>query len=261
MKAKTRNPSFLATPSRPSKPRHVGITHVLDKGLPFGEAKSLMASAATYIDIWKFGWGTSYLDQELNAKIALLDDFSVLSCTGGTLLEIAWVQEQTEAFFDWVVAEGFSCVEVSNGATGLPISAKRLLMAEAQDRGLIVLSEVGSKDPEALVNSSAWIEEIVGDIAAGARWVVAEGRESGTVGLYDSAGEIRTDLVDAIEGSVESGRMLYEAPRRHQQAQLIRSVGPLVNLGNVATGDIMSVESLRAGLRTDTMGIASVAMH
>jgi len=261
VEAKIRNPSFLATPDRPAKPRHVGVTHVLDKGLPLGEAEAILASAATYIDIWKFGWGTAYLDRELGAKIELLNKYSVLSCTGGTLLEIAWVQEKTDAFFDWIVEEGFDCVEVSNGATGLPISAKRRLMAEARDRGLIVLSEVGSKDPDAHVTASAWVEEIVGDVTAGARWVVAEGRESGTVGLYDPDGEIRIDLLDAIENSVDVGRMIYEAPRRHQQARLIRVVGPGVNLGNVATGDIISVESLRVGLRADTIGVASVVMR
>ncbi|MFP5489816.1 MAG: phosphosulfolactate synthase, partial [Acidimicrobiia bacterium] len=111
----------------------------------------------------------------------------------------------------------------------------------------------GSKDPSLRADADDWVAEIVGDIASGATWVVAEGRESGTVGIYDSTGAIRTDIVAAIESAVDPACVIYEAPRREQQAGLIRRLGPAVNLGNIATADIMSVESLRVGLRTDTM--------
>lgn len=230
---------------------------MLDKGLPLTDVRGVLDATAPIIDVWKFGWGTAYLDRELAGKLRALHEASILTCTGGTLLEIAWVQEQTDAFLDWVCETGIGCVEVSNGATGLPISAKRELMDEASQRGLTVLSEVGSKDPDVHADATAWVEEIIGDLAAGAAWVVAEGRESGTVGLYNAAGEIRDDIVAAIEASADSHRIIYEAPRRDQQAALIRTVGPSVNLGNVAVADVLSVESLRAGLRTDTMGVST----
>ncbi len=255
--SQTQHPSFLAVPARPAKPRSSGVTHVLDGGLDLLSTRAALDAVAPLVDIWKFGWGTAYLDRQLADKLDALRGASVLSCTGGTLLEIAWVQERTAGFFDWVVEVGMDCVEVSNGATGLPVTAKRELMATALDRGLTVLSEVGSKDPDAEVDADEWVEEIVGDLAAGATWVVAEGRESGTVGMYDADGEVRHDVVDAIDAEVAADRIIYEAPRRRQQAALLRRFGPSVNLGNITTSDVASVESLRAGLRTDTMGIST----
>ena len=117
-------PDFLALPSRPPKPRRTGVSHVIDRGLNIVDTRATLDAVSDMIDIWKFGWGTSYLDTEVAGKLELLRSASVLSCTGGTLIEIAWVQERTNEFFDWVQSVGIDCVEVSNGATSLPISAK-----------------------------------------------------------------------------------------------------------------------------------------
>jgi phosphosulfolactate synthase len=255
MASNTQRPTFLATPHRPVKPRLVGITHVLDKGSSLARVHATLASVAEFIDIWKFGWGTSYLDRELSDKVMALDHHGVRACTGGTLLEVAWLQDKTKQFFDWVTAAGFHCVEVSNGATEMPTASKRELIGVALERGLDVLSEVGSKNPEHQASPQQWVDEILGDLTAGALWVVAEGRESGTVGLYDAAGEVRRDVVEAIERDVDGARLIYEAPRRSQQAWLIRHLGPNVNLGNILADEITSVESLRLGLRADTIGV------
>lgn len=255
MKPKTNQPTFLATPPRPVKPRSVGVTHVLDKGHPLPQVRATLASVAGFVDIWKFGWGTAYLDIELADKIVELDARGIRACTGGTLLEVAWLQQRTTEFFDWVIDAGFHCVEVSNGATAMPLAIKRDLIAVALDRGLDVLSEVGSKNPLDHATPREWVDEIAGDLAAGALWVVAEGRESGTVGLYDPNGDVRRDVIEAIEGEVDGRRLIYEAPRRNQQAWLIHHLGPTVNLGNILVDEIMSVESLRCGLRADTIGI------
>jgi phosphosulfolactate synthase len=253
--SKPQRPTFLATPPRPLKPRVVGITHVLDKGSSLATVHATLAAFAEFVDIWKFGWGTSYLDRELGDKVMALDHHGVRACTGGTLLEVAWLQDKADEFFDWVVAAGFHCVEVSNGATEMPTTAKRALIRTALDRGLDVLSEVGSKNPEHQASPQQWVEEILEDLAAGALWVVAEGRESGTVGLYDADGDVRRDVVEAIERGVDGARLIYEAPRRSQQAWLIRHLGPNVNLGNILVDEIASVESLRLGLRADTIGV------
>ncbi len=257
MDANTGQPDFLALPSRPSKPRASGVSHVIDRGLTAAATRATLKAVSTSIDIWKFGWGTSYLDKELDQKLELLTAASVLSCTGGTLLEIAWIQGRTQEFFDWVVAVGIDCVEVSNGATGLPISAKRQLMATALERGRIVLSEVGSKDPNAPVDATEWADEVEGDLAAGARWVVAEGRESGTVGLYNADGTLRDYIVDTIESRVDRDKIIYEAPYRAQQAAHIQRVGPRVNLGNIAPAEVLAVDTLRFGLRADTLGLST----
>ena len=249
------HPTFLTTPDRPQKPRGRGLTHVLDKGYPLEHVRWVLAASAGFIDLWKFGWGTAYVDAELGDKLAVLAANDIRACPGGTLLEIAWLQNRTSEFFDWAVAAGFGCVEVSNGATGLPAPDKRRLIREAAERGFDVLAEVGSKDPRVEIAPEHWAEEIEADLAAGARWVVTEGRESGTVGLFDADGAVRSDIVDAIERHVECSQLIFEAPRRNQQAWLIRHFGPTVNLGNIGLDEITGVETLRLGLRVDTIGI------
>lgn len=252
----TPKPSFLDLPPRSGKPRLVGLTHVLDKGASLEEVESLVARVGAFIDVWKLGWGTGYLDPDVAPKVELLGRQGVRACVGGTLLEIAWAQGRAEACLAWAADVGFPCVEVSNGAVSMPTREKRSLIAEAARR-FVVLSEVGSKDPSAPVSPAAWSAEMTGDLAAGATWVVTEGRESGTVGLYRPDGSVREDVVEAVADAVGLPRVVFEAPRKDQQAWLIGRFGSDVSLGNVAPTEVIGLEALRLGLRADTVHLSS----
>jgi len=244
-------PTFLTLPERTAKPRRRGITHVLDKGLPVTEVEALLGVCGPYVDVWKLGWGTAYLDPGLADKLAVLDRYGVLACAGGTLLEVAWQQGAASAYFDWAAEMGFPCVEVSSGVASMSAAAKAELVEAAAER-FIVLAEIGSKDPESAAVPTIWALESAADLAAGATWVVTEGRESGTVGLFASDGQVRPELVDAVVGAIGVGTTVFEAPQKQQQAWLIRRFGPDVNLANVVPGDALGLESLRLGLRADT---------
>jgi phosphosulfolactate synthase len=246
--------AFLTLPERSKKPRCRGLTHVLDKGCTLLMAQQVLQSVAGIIDIWKFGWGTAYLDPSVRAKVAALHAAQVKACTGGTLLEVAWLQRRTEEFFRFAADIGFDCVEVSDGATAMQLQEKRELIARARELGFVVLAEVGSKDPDRMFAPEDWQDEIEGDVAAGATWIVTEGRESGTVGLYDKNGEVRHSLLQVLKQSIYASRIIYEAPQREQQSFLIRYLGSEVSLGNIALDEVMSLEALRLGLRADTLG-------
>lgn len=254
----TRRPAFLSLPSRSSKPRLAGLTHVLDKGTPPAEMEYVVTRAGDYIDVWKLGWGTAYLDPDVPEKVAFLAAHGIRTCVGGTLVEIAWAQGRAESCLAWAAEVGFPCVEVSNGAVGMPVVEKRRLIAEAARR-FVVLSEVGSKDPSVPVSAEAWAEEMAGDLAAGATSVLAEGRESGTVGLYRPDGSVREDVAEAAASAVGLSRLIFEAPRKDQQAWLINRFGNEVNLGNVPIQEVIGLEALRLGLRADTVGLATQA--
>jgi phosphosulfolactate synthase len=246
------DPDFLCLPPRPPKPRQVGVTHVIDRGLPLTTLQSLLHLAGPHIDFVKFGWGTAYVSRQIRAKIVACQDAGVRACPGGTLLELAAAQGKVAEFARWVADLGMETIEVSEGTIELDRDVKRgLIKSLAAD--FCVLSEVGSKDPDVPVRSGDWVDHMVGDLEAGAAYVVAEGRESGTVGLYRPGGEVREPLVEAILAAVPPDRVIFEAPNRAQQAWLIRRVGTEVNLGNVSPDDILSVETLRRGLRTDTV--------
>jgi phosphosulfolactate synthase len=245
-------PGFLALPERTGKPRRRGITHVLDKGMPVCEVEAVLGVCGRYVDVWKLGWGTAYLDPGLVEKLALLDRHGVLACAGGTLLEAAWQQGLVADYLSWAGAVGFPCVEVSCGAVRMSPAEKRSLIKTAADR-FVVLGEVGNKDLRRRLSPHEWATAAAADLDAGATWVVTEGRESGTVGLFDPDGEVRVDVVEAVVAAVGADFTVFEAPRKDQQAWLIRRFGPDVNLGNVQPAEALALEALRLGLRADTM--------
>ena len=244
-------PDFLALPGRAAKPRATGITHVLDRGLPLAQSADLLAANGPYVDVWKLGWGISYLDPNLAAKLELLAGHRVLASPGGTLLEIAWAQGRAAEFLDWARACGFPCVEVSAGTVAMDDAAKQDLIEQAAQH-FIVLAEVGPKDPGARLTPGQWARAVARDLAAGATWVLAEGRASGTVGIYDTSGAVREDVVEAMVSVTGPGSIVFEAPRDSQQAWFVRRFGPDVNLANVPPADALGLETLRLSLRADT---------
>lgn len=247
-------PDFLRVPSRARKPRRQGLTHVLDKGLPVEETTALLGVCGAYVDVWKFGWGTAYLDPGLPAKLAVLRDADVLACTGGTLLEVAWHQGVVADYLAWAAELGFPCVEVSSGVAPIGAREKASLIQAAAAR-FVVVAEIGSKDPAAPVTPEAWAAAARADREAGAAWVVTEGRESGTVGLFSGSGDVRGDVADAVVAAVGRECVVFEAPRKEQQAWLVHRFGADVGLGNLAPAEVLGVEALRLGLRADTFGL------
>ncbi len=246
-------PDFLDLPARATKPRGIGITHVLDRGIPLAQAADLLAMSGSYIDMWKLGWGLSYLDPTLPGKLELLARHGVLASPGGTLLEIAWAQGRAAEFLGWARDCGFPCVEVSAGTVPMDQAAKRELIAEAA-RHFIVLAEVGPKDPAVQLTPAQWAQGLSDDLEAGATWVLAEGRASGTAGIYDPSGAVRENLVAALVSVAGPDFLVFEAPREQQQAWFVRRFGPDVNLANVPPADALGLETLRLSLRADTYG-------
>jgi phosphosulfolactate synthase len=244
-------PDFLDLPARTAKPRGTGITHVLDRGIPLAQSADLLATSEPYVDVWKLGWGISYLDPNLAAKLELLAAHGVLASPGGTLLEIAWAQGRAMEFLDWARGSGFPCVEVSDGTVYMGHVAKQELIAEAA-RHFIVLAEVGPKDPGVQMTPAQWAQALSHDLEAGATWVLAEGRASGTAGIYDASGVVREDVIAALVSVTDPDFLVFEAPRESQQAWFVRRFGPDVNLANVHPADVLGLETLRLSLRADT---------
>lgn len=248
-------PFPLDLPPRPPKPRRFGLTHILDKGMPAAPAADALRSCAAYVDGWKFGWGTAYVDPDLAAKIALVAGHDILSCLGGTLLEVAWAQRRADELLAWAADVGFACIEVSRGATAMTTDEKSDLIRLAAQR-FTVVSEVGRKSPADRLPAAEWASEVASDLAAGATWVLAEGRESGTVGIYDGAGEVRDGIVEAVVDAGGVERVVFEAPSKDQQAWFVQRFGANVNLANIAVADVLGLETLRLGLRADTIDLS-----
>ena len=245
-------PGFLCLPERSEKPRSDGLTHVLDKGLSQVGLESLIQTAGDCIDIIKLGWGTAYVSDGVKAKVEICRSAGINLCLGGTLLEICDLQGRITDYVKWLHRLGITHVEVSNGALDMPTERKRELISMLAQE-FRVLSECGSKNPDQEVVSAAWVQEMSADLAAGASLLIAEARESGTVGLYGLNGEVRSELVEALIEDLPVGRIIFEAPRKDQQAWFIRRLGPAANLGNIPADEVVALETLRFGLRSDTL--------
>jgi phosphosulfolactate synthase len=243
---------FLDLPSRPGKPRERGLTHVIDTGLSRAEAEGLMASARDYVDLIRLGWGSAYVTRDLRDKLDRYREGGVPVMLGGTLTELAWLQGKTEGFRAWLQELGIEHVEVSSGAIEIPQEEKRALI-ETLTKDFTVFAEVGEKDPQALLAPYRWVELIKDALEAGAVQVICEGRATGDAGMYRPDGEARAGLIDEIVHEVERDRLIFEAPKKHQQVWFIERFGPEVNLGNVLPEDVISLETLRLGLRADTL--------
>jgi phosphosulfolactate synthase len=239
-------------PRRTTKPRDAGLTHVLDKGMSVTEVENLLDVAASYVDIVKFGWGTSVVVENLEAKLEALQHHGIEVCCGGSLFELAAQRHRVDDYVAFLKDHGFHLVEISDGVIEME-AREKLRYIERLARDFRVLSEVGSKDSKVVVAPYRWVNQIREELAAGAWKVVTEGRESGTVGLYRESGEIRTGLIEEIEVQIDPARLVFEAPQKAQQVWLVKHFGPNVNLGNIPPHEVISVETIRQGLRADTM--------
>lgn len=245
--------SFLDIPTRSAKPRERGITHVIDRGLSLAAVDGLMESAGGSVDIVKLGWGTAMVAENLKAKLERYAAYGIPVVLGGTLTEIAVRQGRIDGLVAWLKELGLRHIEVSDGTIEMDPARKCELIASLAEE-FTVLSEVGSKDAYAIMAPYVWIERIEAELAAGAWKVIAEARESGTAGIYRADGEVRSGLIDEIAHVIDCERMVFEAPQREQQVWLLRYFGRECNLGNVPADDVLSLETLRLGLRADTVG-------
>jgi phosphosulfolactate synthase len=251
---------FLDLPARPGKPRTDGLTHVIDKGLDLREIEGMFDTAGAYVDIVKLGWGTSYVTNNLEKKISLYRSLETPVVCGGTLFEAVYARGRLDEFKAWLVDNRFSHVEISDGTLEIPRERKLELIAEFA-RDFVVLSEVGSKDAETVYAPYQWVEWIKEELDVGAWKVITEGREGGTAGIYRPTGEMRTGLVDEIVHSIEVTELIFEAPTKSSQAWFVKQFGPNVNLGNIPPDEVIPLETLRLGLRGDTLKEVLLGSH
>jgi phosphosulfolactate synthase len=229
---------------------HNGLTHVIDKGLGPRAWEDVLETCGDYISIVKLGWGTAYVTPNLQRKLEVLKEKPVV--IGGTFLEAVIAQDRVDEYKQWITELGITHVEISDGVIELERERKLELIADFA-RDFTVLSEVGSKDAEVNYAPYLWVEWIREELGAGAWKVITEGREGGTAGIYRPSGEMRTGLVDEIVHAIEPENLIFEAPSKASQAWFIRQFGASVNLGNIAPDEVIPLETLRLGLRGDTL--------
>ena len=247
------NPDFNLKniPERPAKPRNSGLTMVMDKGLSCRQAEDFLEVAADKTDIIKLGFGTSTVTPSLTRKLEIYQEAKIPVYFGGTLFEAYVIRNQFDDYKKLLDKYKITHAEVSDGSMEISEDQKcEYINSLAKD--FTVLSEVGSKDAEKIIPPYKWIAMMKAEIAAGAWKVIAEARESGTVGIFRNSGEIRSGLIEEILQHIPLDTILWEAPQKVQQVWFLTLYGHNVNLGNIAPHEIIPQETLRLGLRGDT---------
>lgn len=247
--------SFLDLPVRASKPRKQGLTVLIDNGYPLTYFRDVLESLHPYIDLVKLGWGSSLITPKLDEKLACLRDVGIDYFFGGSLYEKAVLQGKLDAYVDFCKEKGCRWMECSNGTIELSNSEKAAHIEQLCNE-FQILSEVGYKDVERSLNLSPrkWVEFVQEDLRAGAKWVITEARESGKSGICRENGELRLGLIEEIiESGVRPEQLIFEAPTKKLQVFFVQKFGSDVNLANISFQDVTSLESLRLGLRADTL--------
>ena len=230
--------------------RNGGLTHVIDKGLGPRAWEDVLETSGDYISIVKLGWGTAHVTPNLHRKLDVLREKPVV--IGGTFFEVVYTRDRLDEYKAWLRELGLTHVEISDGTIEIP-RERKLELIEDFARDFTVLSEVGSKDTEVNYAPYLWVQWIKEELEAGAWKVITEAREGGTAGIFRPTGEMRTGLVDEIAHEIDVADLVFEAPTKAAQAWFVKQFGPEVNLGNIPPDEVIPLETLRQGLRGDTL--------
>ena len=238
-------------PERSVKPRESGLTMVMDKGLSCRQVEDMLEVSGDYIDIVKLGFGTAYVTPLLEKKLSIYRSAKMPVYFGGTLLETFIIRDRFDDYLKVIEKYKLSHAEVSDGSISLEHD-KKLEYIRKLSKYVTVITEVGSKEEGIIIHPNKWIELMESEIQAGAWKVIAESRESGTVGIYRPNGKAHVVLINKIISKIPSDKIIWETPNKSGQAYFINLLGANANLGNIAPVEVIALESLRIGLRSDT---------
>lgn len=238
-------------PDRTQQPRETGLTMMMDKGLSVRQAEDFVFSSAEYTDLVKFGFGTALITKGLEDRIRVYREAGLKPYFGGTLFEMFIIRDMFDEYRSFIGGFDIGLAEISDGSMAIPHDEK-LEYIRKLSQDVTVISEVGSKVAGVEIPDERWSRMMKAELVAGSWKVIAEARESGTIGIYNKDGSANTSLIDGIIREVDMNDVLWEAPNKSQQAWFIQLLGSNVNLGNIAPGDVVALETLRLGMRGDT---------
>lgn len=242
---------FLHVPKRTTGERTYGLTSVVDFGTPLGELAHILSDYSHIIDIAKLGIGSAYVTPHVKRKVNLYKECGIKPYCGGTLFEKCYYQQKLSEYTHYLHELGIEWIEVSNGTLDISLE-ERLQLISRFKQEFRVIAEVGSKDANKLMPIEEWKDEMARLLEAGCEYVITEGRDSGTSGIYDKSGSIKSELIDELLKDIDPKKIIFEAPTAKHQMYFINEIGPNVNLGNVKLQDVLILEAQRQGLRSET---------
>ncbi|MCM3585950.1 phosphosulfolactate synthase [Mesobacillus maritimus] len=251
---------FLKLPKRTTGNRTYGLTSIADFGTPIGRLTNILEDYSHIIDIAKMGIGSAYITPNIKRKVDLYKEYQIKPYCGGTLFEKCFYQKKIPEYFTYLKTLGIEWIEVSNGTLDIPLKERLNIIQQAKEE-FFVIAEVGSKDATLDMSINEWREEIQILLEAGCEYVITEGRDSGTAGIYESNGRVKSDLIEELVRGIDYKKIIFEAPTAKHQMFFINQIGPNVNLGNVNIDDVLVLEAQRNGLRSETFYLEDKDAH
>ncbi|MEK4028010.1 MULTISPECIES: phosphosulfolactate synthase [Bacillaceae] len=242
---------FLDLPKRTTGKRTHGLTSIIDLGTPLEELKYILHDYSSIIDIAKMGFGSAYVTPNLKKKVDLYKQYGIRPYFGGTLFEKCYYQNKIPEYLASLRNLEINCIEVSSGTINIPLQERLDLISQIK-KEFCVIAEVGSKDSNQEMAVSQWKNEMKQLLEAGCQYVITEGRDSGTAGIYEKNGNIKCNLINELVKDIDSRKIIFEAPTPKNQMYFIKEIGANVNLGNVKIHDVLVLEAQRCGLRSET---------
>ncbi len=239
------------SPERSSRPREYGLTMMMDKGLSVKEAEGFIESSAEYTDLVKLGFGTALITKNLVEKVNLYKSAGLNPYFGGTLFELFIIRGMFKEYRDFIKKCGLEYLEISDGSIKMDHNEKLKYIKELS-KDFTVISEVGYKVKNVELSPDEWVENMQSELESGSWKVIAEARESGTIGIYHPDGSVNKDIISGITNKIPHEKIIWEAPNKNQQVYFISLLGANTNLGNIAPFEIVALEALRLGFRGDT---------
>ncbi|MCU9614734.1 phosphosulfolactate synthase [Caldibacillus lycopersici] len=249
---------FLNLPKRTKKNRIYGLTSIADFGIPIGQLQSILEDYSSFIDIAKIGIGTAYVTPNIKEKIALYKEHNIKPYFGGTLFEKCFYQKKISEYIATLHALGIEWIEISTGTLNIPLPERLSLIRQLKEE-FHCIAEVGSKDANNTMSIADWKNELECLLNAGCEYVITEGRDSGTSGIYEKTGEIKSNLIQELIQDLDTKKIIFEAPTAKHQMYFINEIGPNVNLGNIKLQDVLILETERLGLRSETFFLEDLA--
>lgn len=242
--------NFLSALPLAEKPRRRGITIANDRRLSHEHTRSLIEVAGDVLDFVKmpdhYGLILRFSEAWLREKIALYHDADILTTVGGSLYEVAAVQNKVEPFMQRAADLGFAGVEVSEDIIDpQPRATRAAHIKLGRSLGLHVFTEIGRKFPDGPFDPDDAVELAQSDLDAGSAMVVVE--NSDIIRILEE----KSDSLHRFVERMPADKLIFEVgphERMRVTRWLLEEFGPEVNLENIEIEDASATAAMRAGL-------------
>jgi phosphosulfolactate synthase len=230
------------------KPRGEGLTYVADKLDPLNKENWELISS--FVDVVKINGVMPLLasDSGITKKIKFYHDLDIRVSVGSTLAEYAIIQNSFDRFTKEASKLGFDIIEIGENIVDLSIEKKKKINDVAESLDLEIQWKVGKRDPRHQLSIEDMLVKIEEILTLDSRKIILEANQGMGVGIYDEQGNVKWSMMGIITNKIPPNKFIFEAPLEFQQFALIAEFGERVNLSELDTDSIPSVESERRGI-------------